>query len=79
MWWTYRMTAASEARLLMRVALLFDQQLLKVTRLLMMDGGEEVEISITVEADEKRARRIQAKLYGLQDVRTVKLSESITD
>ncbi len=74
MWWTYRMTAASQARLLMRVAQLFDQQLLTMSRLLFMDRGEEVEISVTVEAEEKLARRVQAKLYRLQDVRTVELS-----
>ena len=77
MWWTYRITAASQARLLMRVAQVFDQQLLRMTKLVLMDGDEVVEISVKVEAEEGLALRLQAKLYRLQDVRTVELSEVI--
>ena len=66
--WTYRITAAARPRLAMRVAQVFDQQLLEVERFELIRKDAATTIRISVECDESVARRIHAKLYRLADL-----------
>jgi hypothetical protein len=72
--WTYRITAAARPRLTMRVAQIFDQQLLEVERFDLVREAAATTIRISVECDEPIARRIHAKLYRLTDLVHVELS-----
>ena len=73
MLWTYRISAASQPRALMRIAQMFDQQLLSLQHCEMRDAGGTLTVCITVEADEPLARRLHAKLYRLHDLQTIDL------
>jgi glycine cleavage system regulatory protein len=74
--WTYKITAASRPRLLMRIAQVFDQQLLSMRELKLADVAGVVTVQINVEVSADLAQRIQAKLYSHTDIRKVELSYS---
>ena len=75
MTWTYTILAEPAPRLLMRVALIFDQQLLTLSDLSwrLNDGEGNVAITLCVRCEESLARRIHAKLLHLQDILQAKL------
>lgn len=75
--WTYRITAAARPRLAMRVAQIFDQQLLEMDRFDLAREDAVTTIRISVECDESLARRIHAKLYRLADIVHVELSSGM--
>ena len=72
--WTYRVTAAATPRLIMRLAQVFDQQLLEMDRLEVMRLQDATMMRVEVCCEEHVARRIHAKLYRLADVAHVLLS-----
>lgn len=74
--WTYRITAAARPRLIMRLAQIFDQQLLEIDRLEVIRERDVTVIRIEIHSDEYLARRIHAKLYRLSDVVHVVLSNA---
>ncbi len=71
--WTYRIRAAARPRTLMRIAQVFDQQMVSMRRCLLEETGDVVEMAITVETEEALAVRIHAKLYKLLDLHQVDL------
>jgi hypothetical protein len=73
--WTYRITAAARPRLAMRIAQVFDQQMLEVDRFELVRQDAVAVIRICVSCDESLARRIHAKLYRLTDLVQVELSD----
>jgi hypothetical protein len=73
--WTYRITAAARPRLAMRVAQIFDQQLLEPERFELIRQEAVTTIRICVSCDEPVARRVHAKLYRLADLVRVELSD----
>ena len=70
MTWMYTILAEPAPRLLMRVALIFDQQLLTLSDLSWRsnDGEGNVAITLCVRCEESLARRMHAKLLHLQDI-----------
>ncbi len=68
MMWTYRITASSRPRLAMRVAQIFDQQMLEAEQFHLTRQGDATSIHIVVECDAFLAHRIHAKLYRLTDI-----------
>ncbi len=74
MQWTYKITAASRPKVLMRVAQVFDQQLHSMSELMLADVDGTVTIHINVDVSADLAHRIQAKLYSQLDVRNVDLA-----
>jgi hypothetical protein len=66
--WTYRITAAARPRLIMRIAQIFDQQLLEIERLEVLRESNVTQMRVEVQCTEHLARRIHAKLYGTSDV-----------
>ncbi len=72
--WTYRITAAARPRLAMRVAQIFDQQLLEVKHFHLVREDAVTTIRISVDCGEPIAHRIHAKLYRLTDVVRVDLA-----
>lgn len=70
---TYMITADSRPRLLMRIAQVFDQQLLSLRelRLSVVDGVTTVYIHVDATPD--IAHRIKAKLYSHNDIHEVHL------
>jgi glycine cleavage system regulatory protein len=74
--WTYRITAAARPRLIMRLAQIFDQQLLEIDRLEVIRERDVTAVRIEIDCDEYLARRIHAKLYRLSDVLHVVLANA---
>lgn len=74
MMWTYRITAAARPRLIMRIAQVFDQQLLEIDRLEVIRERDVTVLRAEVHCDEYLARRIHAKLYRMPDIMHVALS-----
>ncbi len=72
--WTYRVTAAARPRLIMRLAQVFDQQMIEIDRLEVKRLQDATMMRIEVCCEEHLARRIHAKLYRLADVAHVLLS-----
>jgi len=70
---TYRITAVARPRLIMRLAQIYDQQLLEIDRLSVVREHDVTAIRIEVACDEYLAHRIHAKLYRLSDVVHVEL------
>ena len=70
MTWTYNISAVPAARLLMRVALIFDQQLLTLSHVSWQLNEADGKVQICVRADcpPALAQRMHAKLLHLQDV-----------
>lgn len=73
---TYRITAVARPRLIMRVAQIYDQQLLEIDRLNVVRERDVTAIRIEVTCDEYLAHRIHAKLYRVADVVHVELSNA---
>jgi len=73
---TYRITAVARPRLIMRLAQIYDQQLLEIDRLNVVRERDVTAIRIEVDCDEYLAHRIHAKLYRLADVVHVELSNA---
>lgn len=71
--WTYQIRAAARPRVLMRLAQVFDQQMVSMRRCEMLEAVDGIEISITVDISSELAERIQAKLYKQQDLLQVTL------
>lgn len=71
--WTYRICAAARPRVLMRVAQLFDQQSVPMSRCCLLRREGMLEIEIIVDVDTELAQRIHAKLYKLEDLTDVEL------
>jgi len=76
--WTYRITAVARPRLAMRVAQIFDQQLLEVERFDLVRQDTVTTIRVVVECDGPIAHRVHAKLYRLVDIVQVDLSDGIS-
>lgn len=74
--WTYRVTAAARPRLIMRLAQVFDQQLLEIDRMEVVRQRDVTVFRIEVHCDEYLAHRIHAKLYRMADVVHVVLSNA---
>lgn len=74
--WKYAMTCMTGPRLLMRIALIFDQQLLTLEELTWscVDDGAMVRVLVRVQCEEGLARRMHAKLLHLYDVLTAELT-----
>ncbi len=74
--WTYMISAVAAPRLLMRVALIFDQQSLTLSDVLWHHNDAEgnVAICVRVRCEEALAGRLLAKLLHLQDVWDVVLN-----
>lgn len=75
--WIYRITAAARPRLAMRVAQIFDQQLLEVEHFHLVREDAVTTIRISVDCGEPIAHRIHAKLYRLADVVRVDLTSEV--
>jgi hypothetical protein len=73
MQWTYRITAASRPRVLMRLVQVFEQQSLAIRSLELALLDNRVKINLTVEVESALAHRIQAKLYHQLDIHQVDL------
>ena len=74
--WCYTIQATSGQRLLMRIAQIFDQQFLIPHDLTWKcSDTSEVEITLRVTCEEPLARRVHAKLYHLNDLHHVDLTE----
>lgn len=71
--WTYTIKAISRPRVLMRVAQVFDQQMVAMRECRLIDTGIALEITVTIEAEEYLARRMHAKLYKQQDMEQIDL------
>jgi hypothetical protein len=69
--WTYKISAAARPRVLMRIAQLFDQQLVPICVCLLEQHGTLLDIVITVEVEPELAQRIHAKLYHHVDLLSV--------
>jgi hypothetical protein len=72
--WTYTITAASRPRVMMRIAQVFDQQMVPMRQCLLLESGQGLDISITIDVEEELALRIHAKLYKQQDVENISLA-----
>lgn len=70
----YSISAEAAARLLTRVVMIFDQQLLMVKEVSWRLDGERVEILVEVDCPAALAQRMHAKLLHLQDVVEVSLT-----
>ena len=71
--WTYEITASSKPKVLMRLVQVFDQQLLTISSLHLIQSEDHVKITVTVGVETKLAYRILAKLYNQVDVQDVDL------
>lgn len=71
--WTYRITAVSRPKVLMRVVQVFDQQSLVIRSLQLALLDDCVDITLIVDAEHELAQRVQAKLSNQIDVRNVDL------
>jgi hypothetical protein len=71
--WTYRISAAARPRVLMRIAQLFDQQLVPIRVCLLEERGGLLDIVITIDVEPELAQRIHAKLYHHVDLLSVDL------
>lgn len=74
--WTYRIKAVARPRLIMRLAQIYDQQMLEIDRMNVVREHDAAAIRIEVQCDEYLARRIHAKLYRLSDIAHVELSNA---
>lgn len=74
--WTYRITAVARPRLIMRLAQIYDQQMLEIDRMSIVRERDVTAVRIEVECDEYLAHRIHAKLYRLADIAHVELSNA---
>lgn len=79
MMWNYTLRCTAGPRLLMRVALLFDQQLLNIASFawLLNEAGDEVRIELSVACHAPLAERLKAKLLHLHDVSEVELQACV--
>jgi hypothetical protein len=73
--WIYSITAKQEARLLMRVTQIFDQQMVTPKMLTWSCAESIVEITVHVLCEEPLARRIHAKLWHLTASVDIKLEQ----
>ena len=71
--WTYTMAAASCPRVLMRVAQVFDQQMVPMRECRLVDAGDVLRILVIVDVEEELARRMHAKLYKQIDLQAIEL------
>lgn len=71
--WSFQIKAVARPRLIMRVAQIFDQQMLEIERFDLTREGSIATIHISVECDEPVVRRVHAKLYRLADLAHVDL------
>gem|GEM_PF-2657682 len=74
--WTYRITAVARPRVIMRLAQIYDQQMLEIDRMSVVREHDATAVRIEVQCDECLAHRIHAKLYRLSDVAHVELSNA---
>jgi acetolactate synthase regulatory subunit len=72
--WTYKITAAANPRVLLRVLQLFEQQRLSARSIVYTVAGGAVTILMHVHAEADHAGRIQAKLHNQHDIREVELT-----
>ncbi|MBS1821554.1 MAG: hypothetical protein JST61_06215 [Acidobacteria bacterium] len=63
-------------RLIMRLAQIYDQQLLEIDRLSVVRDRDVTAVRIEVRCDEYLAHRVHAKLYRLSDIVHVELSNA---
>lgn len=73
--WVYSITAKREARLLMRVSQIFDQQMLTPKTLTWSCAESIVQMTVHVLCEESLARRIHAKLWLLEASVDIKLEQ----
>lgn len=60
----------------MRLAQIYDQQMLEIDRMSVVREQDAASIRIVVQCDEYLAHRIHAKLYRLSDIAHVELSNT---
>jgi hypothetical protein len=72
--WTYTIRVASRPRAMMRIAQVFDQQMVPMRQCLLLDSGQGLDISVTIDVEEELALRIHAKLYKQQDIEYIELA-----
>jgi hypothetical protein len=71
--WTYKINATSGPRVLMRIAQVFDQQMVLIRACHLLDSGNKLSILITVDVGAELAQRIHAKLYKQLDLEQIDL------
>jgi hypothetical protein len=71
--WTFQITAVSQPQVLPRLVQFFEQQRMVIRALDLALLDRSARISITVEASDELAHRLQAKLAHQADVREVEL------
>ena len=74
--WTYRITAEVRPRVLMRIAQMFEQQMVSMLACHMETVGNLLDIAVTVDVDPELAHRIHAKLWKQFDLRNLELFQS---
>ena len=77
MQWTYRISAASRPRVLMRLVQVFDQQSLVISSLELALLDNCVKITLTVDVEPELAHRLRIKLYNQTDIQDVDLTETV--
>jgi hypothetical protein len=73
MHWTYKITAQARPRVLMRLAQLFDQQLVAIQSCHLVTIDDRLEIIIAIDTDAELAHRLHAKLWKHCDLLNVDL------
>lgn len=73
--WTYKISAAARPRVLMRIVQVFDQQMVSMSRCVLVELGGTLDIVVTAEMDAELAQRIHAKLHKQMDLTSVDLIE----
>ena len=71
--WTFKIGAEARPRVLMRIAQLFEQQMVAMHTCHMVTVDGQFDILITVEVEAELAHRIHAKLWKQFDLLTVDL------
>ena len=71
--WTYTIRAAARPRVMMRIVQVFDQQMVQMRQCLLLESGDGLDISVTIDVEEELALRIHAKLYKQEDLEHIAL------
>ena len=73
MQWTYTILAEAKPRVLMRIAQLFEQQMVSMQSCHLLTENDRLHISIVIYAEAEMAQRIHAKLWKQIDLLGVDL------
>jgi acetolactate synthase regulatory subunit len=73
MTWHFELRAAHQSRMLSRVLQILESQMVSIHSVVLLQDGPDADVAFTISSQDKNPDRIQALLYRLQDVHSVRV------